>query len=121
MASNNSSIQSLIVGVDLQQVLDTAETLSYIMPIPFLPGIIKVIKVLICFQPLAASAAGLVSKQIDINQNEKRAMFYRLWSIAIDDGIITEDEKKFLLPHAIAAGISKEEFELMIINQTTKH
>ena len=118
MESSNNKIQSLIEGIDLQQVVATAETVSGFIPIPFLPQIMKVLRILICVQPAAAKAAGLIS---DFNKgsgkDKNREMFDTMWQIAIEDGVITEAEKAMLLPHAKAAGISASELERMVYEQ----
>ena len=118
MASNFNiqSITDLVRDIPLQDILNSAEAVAAFVPFPGSTIIIKVLKILLLAQPGLTATAGLVGKQAQSSDNEKRATFDKMWQIAISDGIITEEEKKFLQPYAREAGISDAEFQLMIIN-----
>ena len=118
MASNFNvqSITSMVRDLPLREILDSAEAVAAFVPFPGSTIIIKVLKILLLAQPGLTATAGLVGKQAQSSDDAKRATFDKMWQIAISDGIITEEEKKFLQPYAREAGISDAEFQLMIIN-----
>ena len=48
----------------------------------------------------------------------KKVAFQQLLKIALEDGVVTEAERNFLLPHAIDAGYSEDELDAMILSGT---
>ena len=121
--ASNSSVKSWIDEFPIDNIIETAEAVA-----PLIPGIgtvlhviIKIAKWVKVLKPAASGVAGFVSDSIDKSTDDKRAVFDRMWTIAMDDDVITPEEKEFLRPHAQAAGISNEEFELMVINKKNIH
>ena len=122
MAKNENAkkVQAIIENVPLQEIIDTAETIAPLIPAigPVLYVIIKILKVLLSIKPAASKAVGVIAQQADNDIAVKREKFNRMWEIALSDNVITTEEKDFLRPYAIDAGISDAEFELMVINKT---
>ena len=121
--ASSSSVKSWIDDFPLDEIITTAENVAPLIPVAgnVLFVIAKIAKWLIALRPAASGVAGFVSDSIDKSTNDKRAVFDRMWAIAMDDDVITQEEKEFLRPHAQAAGISNEEFELMVINKVNIH
>lgn len=117
---NAKKIQSIIDNFPLQEIVDTAEAIAPFIPAigPVLYVIIRILKILLALKPAASKTANMIAKQGENDLRSKRESFDRMWAIATTDGIITNEEKEFLRPRAIAAGISEEEFELMILKKT---
>ena len=113
----NNNIKSLISDFPLKDILESAEAVAPMVPVAgnVLFLIIKVIKLLIPFQKSAANTFGVISDNIN---ESKQETFKRMWTIALSDGVITNEEKDFLRPFAKDAGISDAEFELMVLNKT---
>lgn len=109
-----NTISGFLKSEDLANVLETAEDIAKVTNIPFLPLIIKILKVLVKGQPLVQSASNIVGNVAAPNKNEKDK-FKRLFDIAMDDGVITAEEKEILRPCALKAGYSNEEFEMMVL------
>lgn len=120
------TIKGIVDDLPLQEILEAAEIVVCVLPIPYLPAIIKVLKVAVKLSPAASKsldAAAKISKSVETNiskMDETRNQFNGLMDMACSDGVITDAEKEFLRPRAIAAGISNDEFELMIINHLKK-
>jgi len=120
------SIKGIVDGLPLQDILETAEIVACVLPVPYLPAIIKALKVVVKLSPAASKSldvAAKISKSVETNfgkEDEAKNQFARLVDMACADGEITDEEKEFLRPRAIAAGISNDEFELMVINKFKK-
>lgn len=125
MAKNENAkkVQKIIDNLPLQEIINTAEAIAPVIPAigPVLYVIIRILKVLLAIKPAASKVAGTVAQQGEDDICSKRESFDRMWEIAMSDGNITTEEKEFLRPRAIAAGISEDEFELMVINKTNIH
>lgn len=120
-ANDNTAakIQNMVESMPIDLIIETAETVAPLIPVAgkAIAIIIKVLRVLKAIQPAAGATANMFAK---INENEANApkeTFNRMWDIAMIDGVITDEEKKFLLPYAVKAGISEPEFELMVMNK----
>ncbi len=118
-SENVLKLQSIIDNIPLQEILNTAEAVLPFIPIagPVISVIIKILKVLLAIKPAASKTVGAIAQQSKNDDVSKRETFNKMWEIAMSDGEITAEEKEFLRPRAIAAGIPEEEFELMIINK----
>lgn len=120
------SIKGVVDGLPLQDILETAVIVASVLPIPYLPAIIRVLSIIVQLSPAASKsldAAAKISKSVETNfgkEDEAKNQFARLVDMACTDGEITDEEKEFLRPRAIAAGISNDEFELMVINKFKK-
>ena len=119
---NNNTIkevQSIVNDLPLEDILNGAETLANVLPIPYLPQIIKVLRILVALRPTANTAMNTAIKIQDKKSGltQKRETFNNLFEIAMSDGEITPEEMEFLRPRAVAAGFSEDEFELMIMNK----
>ena len=119
---NNNTIkevQSFVNDLPLEDILNGAETLANVLPIPYLPQIIKVLRILVALRPTANTAMNTAIKIQDKKSGltQKRETFNNLFEIAMSDGEITPEEMEFLRPRAVAAGFSEDEFELMIMNK----
>ena len=121
MAKSDSirKVQSFVNDLPLEDILNSAEVLAGVLPIPYLPTIIKVLRVLVGLRPAASGIMGLSADIADRHSEnyQARENFKNLFDIALSDGEITPDEKEFLRPRALAAGISDDEFELMVMNK----
>lgn len=127
MAKSESirKVQSIIADAPLAEIRDTAKTIYEFIPPPVnlvINIIILIIDLLSKLQPVASSAmekAADITANIETTSQEKaRKLFDAMFEIAMADGVITDEEKEFLRPRAIAAGIEEDVFELMIINKT---
>lgn len=118
------AIKGIVEDLPLQEILEAVEIVASVHPIP--QAIIKVLKVVVILSPAVSKsldAADRISKSVETNiskEDEARNQFNGLMDMACSDGVITDAEKEFLRPRAIAAGISNDEFELMIINHLKK-
>lgn len=116
---NAKIIQSIINSMPLEEIINTAEAIAPLIPAvgSVLYAIIKILKVLLAIKPAAVRTTDIITQKTEEDIKAKRETFNRMWNIAITDGVITDDEKNFLRPHALAAGILEDEFELMVINK----
>lgn len=116
---NAKIIQSIINSMPLEEIINTAEAIAPLIPAvgSVLYAIIKILKVLLAIKPAAVRTTDIITQKTEEDIKAKRETFNRMWNIAITDGVITDDEKKYLRPHALAAGILDDEFELMVINK----
>ena len=115
--------QTMINSLPLEQILGTAETVAKFIPAPasvVILSLIKILMVLIAVKSAASGIEGHVANQSENEANQKRETFERMWEIAQSDGEITAEEKEFIRPYALDAGISDAEFELMVMKQN-KH
>ena len=110
-------ISKFFKDLPLDDILSTAEAVSLVVPIPGSTIIIKTLRILMAAQPAATKIAGMVDNKSLSDADKKRAIFDRMWKIAMEDDIITDEEKNFLRPYAKDAGISDAEFELMVMNK----
>lgn len=121
MAKSESvrKIQSIIDSIPFTEIIETAESIAPLIPAigGILDVIIKILKVLFAIKPTASKAAGIIAQQGENDLAAKRETFNRMWTIALSDNIITPEEKDFLRPYAIEAGIPENEFELMVLNK----
>lgn len=129
-SEKSSRFQSIIAAFPLADILDAAERFAQELDNDkdkgkrkdgkasllgkSLKSLIKVLKMLLIVQPATAQVAGFVEVDCSVETNPKREMFDTMWKVAMEDDTITPDEKDFLLPHALAAGISEDEFERMV-------
>ena len=117
MTENNfkvhvKKVQDLMNNMPLEEILDIATTVVLVFPIPGLPLIIKVIKLMVKAKPVAN---GLISALSGTKRSaEAKQTFQDLLEIALEDGVISSSEEEFLRPRAYAAGYSSEEFEEVI-------
>ena len=127
MAKSESirKVQSIIADAPLAEIRDTAKTINEFIPPPVnlvINIIILIIDLLSKLQPVASSAmekaADITANIETTSQENARKLFDAMFEIAMADGVITDEEKEFLRPRAIAAGIEEDVFELMIINKT---
>lgn len=127
MAKSESirKVQSIIADAPLAEIRDTAKTINEFIPPPVnlvINIIILIIDLLSKLQPVASSAmekaADITANLESTSQENARKVFDAMFEIAMADGVITAEEKEFLRPRAIAAGIEEDVFELMIINKT---
>lgn len=118
-SKNAKVIQSIIDSMPLEEIINTAEAIAPLIPAigSVLYVIIRILKVLLAIKPTAAKATKIIAERSEDDLKAKRETFNRMWNIAMTDGAITEEEKEFLRPHALAAGILDDEFELMVINK----
>ena len=116
-------VQSIIESVPVEDIINTAEAIAPLIPAigPALAIIVKILRVILAVQPAASKAAGAVAQQGENDIQAKRNTFDRMWEIAMSDDTMTQEEKDFLRPYALAAGISETEFELMILNKNNIH
>ena len=126
MAKSESirKVQAIIADAPLAEIRDTAKTINEFIPPPVnlvINIVILIIDLLTKLQPVATSAMGkaadITSNIESTSQENARKIFDDMFEIAMADGVITDAEKEFLRPRAIAAGIAEDEFELMIINK----
>ena len=113
-------VKNLLENFPLKDILETAEVIALMIPAigNVLAIIIKILKILLSLQPTAVKSITAVEAKMEGDERSRVETFNRLWTIAISDGCITDEEKEFLCPYATAASISNEEFELMIITKT---
>ena len=113
-------VKNLLENFPLKDILETAEVIALMIPAigNVLAIIIKILKILLSLQPTAVKSITAVEAKMEGDERSRVETFNRLWTIAISDGCITDEEKEFLRPYATAASISNEEFDLMIINKT---
>ena len=106
----------------IEEILTAAELITQVAPIPYMPLVIKALKMMLLAQPVAVGIAGrFVPKDESEDVDSKRKMFDAMWNTVLADNVITDEEQKFLRPHALAAGISEEEFERMVTTMNHKH
>lgn len=126
MAKSESirKVQAIIADAPLAEIRDTAKTINEFIPPPVnlvINIVILIIDLLTKLQPVATSAMGkaadITSNIESTSQENARKIFDEMFDIAMADGVITDAEKEFLRPRAIAAGIAEDEFELMVINK----
>lgn len=126
MAKSESirKVQAIIADAPLAEIRDTAKTINEFIPPPVnlvINIVILIIDLLTKLQPVATSAMGkaadITSNIESTSQENARKIFDEMFDIAMADDVITDAEKEFLRPRAIAAGIAEDEFELMIINK----
>ena len=126
MAKSESirKVQTIIANAPLAEIRDTAKTINEFIPPPVnlvINIIILIIDLLSKLQPVASSAVGkaadITSNLETTSQDRAREVFDAMFEIAMADGEITDEEKEFLRPRAIAAGIEEDTFELMVINK----
>lgn len=117
-------IRQFVSSFPLQEILETAEIVAGFVPVPGLVPVIKVLKTAIKFVPVAdkaLDASGKIAANIENTKNAEakaaREKFDTLLDIAIADGTITDEEKEFLHAKAQDAGISDDEFEMIIISK----
>ena len=106
---------------NLTSILNTAEQVNEYIPAPvngIIRTIIVILNLLMGLAPQKGSAMGRAAKIADTTASleDEKQVFERMFDIAIQDGIITEDEKALLRPQAKKAGISEGELELMFLN-----
>ena len=85
-------VNALIKGVPLKEIIETAETVVSIIPIPGLKIVIKILKVLLIATPTASSVLTKSAQTVKQREDANKEAFDRMWSIACTDNHITEDE-----------------------------
>lgn len=122
-----SKIKKLNDFVDqfpLEDILETAEMVALVLPIPYMPTIIKTLKMMVKYKPLTQKTLGVaraITNPKEAKKEDACATFNRLWDIAMEDGIITEDEKAFLRVSAKDAGIPNDVFEKMVASKSNNY
>ena len=109
-------VNALIKGVPLKEIIETAETVVSIIPIPGLKIVIKILKVLLIATPTASSVLTKSAQTVKQREDANKEAFDRMWSIACTDNHITEDEETILWQAAEKAGIAEGEFKLMVLS-----
>lgn len=109
-------VNALIKGVPLKEIIETAETVASIIPIPGLKIVIKILKVLLIATPTASSVLTKSAQTVKQREDANKEAFDRMWSIACTDNHITEDEETILWQAAEKAGIEEGEFKLMVLS-----
>lgn len=135
---NINGLLTMLEEVDLNEVLELAETVAAFAPIPYLPGIIKVLRKVVKFQPMLKSGISMGKKMTADTPMSMQAQslmaedsvdvarliipparmtsqrdydnFVYFMQVAADDGVITSEEQQFLVPSAQKAGYTQQEF-----------
>lgn len=143
MGNAKSSIQPLadfVDNIDFDSVLSTAELVASFAPIPYLPKIISLLRFFVKhkqhitiattltrkasntfddsnnFSPLSLISKGKKSNNkhdMSIPTNEK-VQFQQLLEVAKMDGLISPEEREFLIPRGLSAGYSRTEIETLL-------
>ena len=119
-------IQNVVQSLPLESILSTAELVSTL--IPGMPIVIKVLRVLIKWRPMASGLLGTGAQMLgpqsaDMNQpddlgnademaeaedSEIRAMLDEMIAIAAEDGELSPEEEQYLLDVARDAGMDEK-------------
>lgn len=113
--------------IDLDEVLSLAEIIASFAPIPGLPLVMKMLRVISKTQkvtkaisPVAFNIYDNVSGSVANHFGDtgsgspKKEVFAQMMDIALADGVVTADEKAFLLPRALEAGYTEAQLDMMI-------
>lgn len=120
-------IQGIIEEFPLAEVLEVAEVVAGFIPIPGLPNIIKVLKILCKIQPSAGKLVGAAGNAMNKGSQEQVEREKALQNldvlveIAVEDGEITEEEKKFLLTKARELGLNEDDFMFKVNHLASKN
>lgn len=118
-------VQNAVQSMPLESILETAEMVADAINIPFLPAVIKVLKLLVKAQPVANNLLGTsikvtdsiadiknANKNIDEENDAERAemmdMLDQMIDIAADDGELTPEEEECLLDMVRDLGLNEK-------------
>ena len=118
-------VQNAVQSMPLESILETAEMVADAINIPFLPAVIKVLKLLVKAQPVANNLLGTsikvtdsiadiknANKNIDEENDAERAemmdMLDQMIDIAADDGELSPEEEECLLDIVRNLGLSEK-------------
>lgn len=142
--SDIQALADFVDNIDFDSVLSTAELVASFAPIPYLSKIISLLRFFVRhkqhiaiattltrkasnafddsdnFTPLALISKGTGSSNErdmalieDLHTNEKM-QFQQLLEVAKMDGVISPEEREFLIPRGVSAGYSMPEIEAML-------
>lgn len=118
-------VQNAVQSMPLESILETAEMVADAINIPFLPAVIKVLKLLVKAQPVANNLLGTsikvtdsiadikdANRSIDAEGDAERAemmdMLDQMIDIAADDGELTPEEEECLLDIVRDLGLNEK-------------
>ena len=118
-------VQNAVQSMPLESILETAEMVADAINIPFLPAVIKVLKLLVKAQPVANNLLGTsikvtdsiadikdANRSIDAEGDAERAemmdMLDQMIDIAADDGELTPEEEEYLLDIVRDLGLNEK-------------
>lgn len=109
-----TQLNQIVDAVPLENILEVAETVACVMPIPGLPFVIKILKWSVKLRPVTTKAIGTSVKFIegmeDVQRTRRNEMVDNMIAIACEDGIIDDDEETFLRSQAVKLGENPDEF-----------
>ena len=118
-------VQNAVQSMPLESILETAEMVADAINIPFLPAVIKVLKLLVKAQPVANNLLGTsikvtdsiadikdanrsIDAEGDAEQAEMMDMLDQMIDIAADDGELTPEEEEYLLDIVRDLGLNEK-------------
>lgn len=125
MAENTlTKIDEILNDAPLEEIFETAEIIASAFPIPGLPIIVKILGYCVKLRPAASAGLKLAnniaansgegaSQNEDSPQNEiaeKNEILEQMIDIACEDGVIDDEEEKFLRAQAVEAGLNPDNF-----------
>lgn len=126
-----NKIADMAASAPLAEILDTVEMVASFVPGigTAVGGIIKVLRILTKLQPAAAKTMhGIANMQspnkfsfIPDGATPELNALRQMIDIALEDGVLTEDEEAFLINKAESAGIDKDLFLMGLRNQLKKN
>lgn len=111
-------IKDNVDKVDLNQVMQIAESVADVLPIPGIDIILKIIRILVRLKPAASSglsaAANFMGKgqpiEREMSQDEIAERLEEMVNLALEDGVLTADEERVLMDAAAGYGLDPNEF-----------
>lgn len=111
-------IKDNVDKVDLNQVMQIAESVADVFPIPGIDYILKIMRILVRLKPAASSglsaAANFMGKgqpiEREMSQDEIAERLEEMVNLALVDGVLTADEERVLMDAAAEYGLDPNEF-----------
>lgn len=110
-----TQINQVVDNAPLEDILDIAETVALVVPIPGLPLVIKTLRWAVKLRPVTSKAMGASVKLLDSMEDAQRTrerndMIENMIAIACEDGIIDKGEEDYLRNQAVRLGEDPDEF-----------
>lgn len=117
MSTQNTltQINQIVDEAPLEDILEIAETVSLILPIPGLPLVVKILTWAVKLRPVTSKAmetsVRLMNSMEDAQRTrERNDMIENMIAIACEDGVIDEAEEIYLRSQAVKLGEDPDEF-----------
>lgn len=110
-----TQINQVVDDAPLEEILEIAETVLMVIPIPGLPLIVKILRWTVRLRPVTSKALGASTKLMDAVEDAQRTrqrndMIESMIAIACEDGVIDDDEETYLRCQAAKIGENPDEF-----------